>query len=244
MPNTNDGPNAADLTSVGQAKAWIPGFVNNPSPDATIQKLVTSVSRDVVRMVGASADRNSASPTFGMNTLNSQIQFVLTLDGNGSDVLFPPVRPLIVINRLLINGYAPPINTPYGVAGVCIENDGYSIAFQGGFGASGTSGTVGWPAGGAGGRFPMGRRNILLDCLAGYGLVVDGASPPAWTTPDDLEVAVLQIVALNYMRRDRVGLDSENIQGTSSTSYSKVEYPLEALAILKKYTRVPMVGSA
>jgi hypothetical protein len=55
---------------------------------------------------------------------------------------------------------------------------------------------------------------------------------------------VLQIIALNYVRRDRVGLASENIQGTSSTSYAKYEYPPEALAVLQRYVRVPLGGQA
>lgn len=245
MPDLNDGPNPADLTTVGQAKDWIPGFKNNSTPDSTIQKLVTGVSRDIVRMLGAMSDHNPNSPTYGSNTLNSQIAFTLTLDGNGSDVLFPPVRPLRTITQLLVNGYAPPINVAYGVYGVAIENDNYSIAWQSsGFGSSGPVTTVGWPVGGMSGRFPMGRRNILLGCIAGYGVAVEGASPPAWTTPDDLEVAVLQIIALNYARRDRVGLDSENIQGTASTTYGKYEYPPEALAVLRKYTRVPLGSQA
>jgi hypothetical protein len=250
MPDLNDGPNPQDLTTVGQAKDWIPGFKNNPTPDSTLQKLITGVSRDVVRMVGAMADRNPSSPTFGKNTLNAQIQFLLTLDGNGSDVLFPPVRPLHLITQLQVNGYAPPINVGYGQFGVAIENDGYSIAFNStGFG-SGQSITVGWPGRGPSGRFPMGRRNVLLGVIAGYGVpIIAAGSPPTatgeFTTPDDLEVAVLQTIALNYVRRDHIDIDSENISAAGvSTSYSKYQYPPNALAVLNKYVRVPLGSQA
>jgi hypothetical protein len=228
------------MTTVGAAKDWIPGFKNNPAPDATLQKLVTGVSRDVVRMLGARVDWTKGSPTFGMSSLNAQIQITQRLDGNGSNVLFLDARPCLSIVSLQINGYTPPINVVYGQPGVYIEKDAYSIAFAtSGFG-SGSVQTVGWPSCGSSGTFPMGRGNILITYLAGYGIPVPDSDPQEYTTPDDLEVAVDQIIALNYTRRDRVGLDSENIQNSASTSYAKYDYPPEALAVLRKYVRVPL----
>lgn len=245
MPDLNDGPNPIDMTTVGAAKDWIPGFKANSAPDATIQKLVTGVSRDIVRMLGAKVDWNTGSPTFGMSSLNSQIQVTQRLDGNGSNVLFLDARPVINIVSLLVNGYAPPINVAYGQPGVYIEKDAYSIAYaSSGFGASGSVQTVGWPVGGISGIFPMGRGNILVTYLAGYGIPVPGTTPQEYTTPDDLEVAVDQIIALNYIRRDRIGLDSENVQNTGSTSYAKYEYPPEAMAVLRKYVRVALGSQA
>lgn len=238
------GPNPIDLTTVGAAKDWIPGFNNNPAPDDTIQKLVTGVSRDIVRKVGAQIDTNSQSSTYGASSLNAQIQFTWRLDGNGSNVLFLPARPVRSIVSLQVNGWAPPINVSYGQPGVYIENDGYSIAFgSAGFG-NGAVTSVGWQTGTASGRFPMGRGNILISCVAGFGVEVAASDPVEYETPNDLEIAALQTIALNYTRRDRVGLESENIQGSASTTYAKFAYPPEALEVLNKYVRVPLGAQA
>jgi len=228
------------MCTVGSAKAWVPGFINNPVPDDTIQKLITGVSREVVRITGSKIDHNPQSPTYGMSSLNAQINFVDIVDGNGSDVLFLNNRPIRKINSLLVNGWAPPINVGYGQWGVFIENSGYSIAFSQGFGVGGSTTTVGWPPSGCAGRFPMGRGNIQCGYLAGFGVPVDESNPPEWTTPEDLEVAVLQTIALNYTRRDRIGLLSENIQGNASTTYAKYEIPPEAALVFRMYTRVAM----
>lgn len=240
-------PSPIDMTTVAAVKDWIPGFSgSNTVPDATIQQLVTGVSRDVVRMLGAKVDYNPQSATFGMSSLNAQIQITQRLDGNGSNVLFLDARPCLKIVALQINGNTPAITAAYGQPGVYIEKDGYSLAFGDvGFG-SGSVQSVGWPTCGTSGRFPMGRGNILVTYLAGYGIPMPPASPPTapFVPPDDLEVAVLQIIALNMARRDRIGLESENIQGTASTSYAKYDYPPEAVAVLRKYTRVPLGSQA
>lgn len=245
MADLNEGPNPIDMTTVGQAKDWIPGFRNNSAPDSSIQKIITATSRDVVKMLGAKVDHSSTtSPTYGMSTLNAQLTITERLDGNGSNVLWPTGRPIRNIVALQVNGWAPPINVAYGQQGVYIEKDGWSIAFgDSGFG-SGTVQTVGWPSGQWTARFPMGRGNILLTYLAGYGIAVPNSNPQEFTTPDDLEEAVLMIIAYNYARRDRVGLDSENIAGTASTTYMKLAYPPEATAILQKYVRVPLGAQA
>ena len=235
--------NAVDLVTVGQAKSWIPGFANNPAPDETLQTLITGVSRLIVRLTGSRIDNNPNSPTYKASSLNSQIVFTDRLDGNGSDVLFLNNRPVRNIVSLLVSGYAPPINVAYGQLGVFIENSGYSVAFSGG-NSSGSNTTVGWPAYGATGRFPMGRGNILISYLAGFGQPVEDSNPVEYTAPEDLQVACMETIALNYTRRDRVGLDSENISGESSTTYAKYEIPPDAALVIRTYTRVPLGSQA
>ena len=235
---------AIDIVTVGQAKAWIPGFVNNPSPDETIQTIVTAASRLIVRITGSRIDKTVGSPTYGASSLNSQITFNDRLDGNGSNVLFLNNRPVRTIYSLLVNGYAPPINVAYGQQGVYIENSGYSVAFGEGFGSGGAVTSVGWPACGPSGRFPMGRGNVQISYLAGFGEPVEDSNPVTFTAPEDLQEACLEIVALNYMRRDRIGLDSENIQGEASTSYTKLEVPPHAALVIRTYTLVPLGAQA
>ena len=236
------GPNTVDMTSVGSAKSWIPGFQNNPAPDDAIQRLVTGVSREVVRICGAKIDFQPGSPTYGASSLNSQIVYTEIYDGNGSDVLPLDNRPIHQVISLFVNGYAPPVNVPYGTYGVFIERARWSLAWMTGSGRGSSNTTVGWQSG-VSGRFPMGRGNIQVTYLAGYG-EPNGGSPPEFTTPSDLEVAVLQTIALNYTRRDRIGLVSENIQGTAATTYAKYEIPPEAALVFRMYTRVPLGAQA
>jgi hypothetical protein len=230
---------AIDFVTVGQAKAWIPGFANNPAPDETIQLIITGVSREITRITGAGIDNNSMSPTFGASSLNSIINFTEILSGNGSNVLFLNNRPVKTINSLLVNGYAPPINVGYGVQGVAIHTP-YSVCFQMGFGNGGAVTTVGWPSYGPAGTFPMGTNNIQIGYLAGYGQPVPDSDPVTYTAPEDLQEACLEIIAVNYTRRDRIGLDSENIQGNAATTYSKYEIPPHAALVIRTYTRVPL----
>jgi hypothetical protein len=231
--------NAIDFVTVGQAKAWIPGFSSNPAPDETIQMLVTGVSREIVRITGSGIDGNPESPTYGASSLNSQINFTEILSGNGSNVLFLNNRPLRTINSLLVNGYAPPINVGYGVAGVA-KHTSYSVCFQVGFGSGSAVTTVGWPTYGPAGLFPMGTNNVQIGYLAGYGQPVPDSSPVEYTAPEDLQEACLEIIAVNYTRRDRIGLDSENVQGNAATTYSKYEIPPHAALVIRTYTRVAM----
>lgn len=300
-------PNPIDMTTLAHAQSWIPA---QSTEDADVlQRIITGVSRYVVRLTGARLDPSPSSPTSGMSSLNSQVNFTDQLDGNGSNVLFLGNRPVRNILSLLVNGYAPPINVGYGQAGVYIENSKYSVAFgSNSFGGS-QSTTVGWPVWGPSGRFPMGRGNVLISYLAGFGVesqvslasvadasgtttVYTGTTPAGdsngyvgqffivsgfltaanngtfyctastdttitlsnaagvtetdpgtattYTTPEDLEVAVLEIVQLAYVRRDRSGLDSENVQGSAATTYAKYEIPPDAAAVLRTYTRVPL----
>src|SRR5271170_6079220 len=195
---------AIDFVTIGQAKAWIPGFASNPAPDETIQLIITAVSREITRITGAGIDQNPSSPTYGECSLNSQITFTEILSGNGSNVLFLNNRPLVGTNpivSLLVNGYAPPINVGYGVSGVA-RHTGYSVCFQQGFGSGSSNTSVGWPAYGPTGSFPMGTNNIKIVYTAGYGQLVEDSDPAEFTAPEDLQEACLEIIAVNYTRRD------------------------------------------
>lgn len=309
-------PNPIDLVTVADVEDWIPSAGQESAPPSEVfQRLITGVSRFIVRYTGAGIDKNSMSPTYGASSLSSQINFTEILNGNGSNVLFLNNRPIKTINSLLVNGYAPPINVGYGIQGVAIHTP-YSVAFQGGFGTSGPTTTVGWLSSAPSGTFPMGTNNIQIGYLAGFGVanpaldftlsaaalvsdtgtttytgtITDGdgdtylgetftvtgftnpgnngtfqcigstnetlvlinanglaetaaataTTAASFSAPEDLQVAALEIIQLAYMRRDRSGLDAENIQGTASTQYSKFEMPPDAAMVIRTYTRVPL----
>ena len=235
---------AIDLVTVGQAKDWIPGYKNNPYPDDRLATLITAVSHDIIRRTGATVDTNEDSPTLGMSSLNAQLQLVEMYDGNGSNVLFPDASPVQNINSLQIGPYAAPLSTSFSSPGAFIERGKYSIALRQGYGSGQSITTQGFYGCGFAGIFPMGTANVLLDYVAGWGIPVPDSNPQTFLAPDDLQIACLQIIALYYHRRDRVGLDSESVSGSSSTTYSKLEIPVEAAGVIARYTRIPMTAAA
>jgi hypothetical protein len=235
---------AIDLVTVGQAKDWIPGFKNNSFPDDRLATLITAVSRDIVRRTGATVDTNTESLTYGCSSLNAQLQLIEIYDGNGSNVLFPDATPVRAINSLQIGPYAAPLSTSFASPGAYIERNRYAIALRQGYGSGQGVTTQGFYGCGYAGVFPMGTGNVLLNYLAGWGVPVLDSNPQTYTAPDDLQIACMQIIALWFQRRDRVGLDSENVQGASSTVYSKLEIPVEAAGVIARYTRIPMTAVA
>jgi hypothetical protein len=238
-----------DLTSVGAAKDWIPGYnptnnTDSAAPNDRLQALITAVSHDIVRRTGATVDLNSESPTYGMSSLNARLQLTEIYDGNGSNVLFPDASPIRSISKLQVGPYVYPLSTSFSQPGAYIERGGYSIALRQGYGSGQPITTVGYYGCGSYGSFPMGRGNVLLEYVAGWGIPIPDSDPLAFAAPNDLQVACWQIVALYYLRRDRIGLDAENIQGVGNTTYSKLEIPAEAASVIARYTRVAMTTVA
>jgi hypothetical protein len=74
--------------------------------------------------------------------------------------------------------------------------------------------------------FTRGRANVQLAYTAGYTVV-----------PFDVEQAVIEIIALRYRERDRIGQVSKNIAGEVVTFLVK-DMPPSALSALLNYKRV------
>ena len=74
--------------------------------------------------------------------------------------------------------------------------------------------------------FARGTRNVVISYTAGYA-----------TTPPDIEQAAIELVALRYRERDRIGLVSKGLAG-ETTSYVQQDMPAHVSAVLSQYRRV------
>jgi len=75
-------------------------------------------------------------------------------------------------------------------------------------------------------RFAKGRKNIALTYTAGYA-----------TTPPELEQAVIEVIALRYKERERIGHQSKSLAGETVSFYIK-DYPDSVQTILNNYRKV------
>lgn len=77
-----------------------------------------------------------------------------------------------------------------------------------------------------GGEFPFGQSNIVVNYTAGFA-----------TTPMDLEEAVIEIVALRYRERARVGTSAINTRGESVT-FTVMDVPSNVKTLLRNWKNV------
>jgi hypothetical protein len=74
--------------------------------------------------------------------------------------------------------------------------------------------------------FNKGRQNVIISYAAGYS-----------TIPYDIEQACIELVAMRYMERTRVGLVSQNLQG-QTTAYVQKVMTDSILTTLNQYKKV------
>ena len=75
-------------------------------------------------------------------------------------------------------------------------------------------------------RWPLGKSNITVNYTAGYA-----------TTPMDIEEACIEIVALRYREKGRVGTQTMNTKGESVT-FSIMDVPTNVKTLLKNWRNV------
>lgn len=77
-----------------------------------------------------------------------------------------------------------------------------------------------------GGGFRRGLANVLLGYQAGYAAV-----------PPEIEQAVIELAALRYRERDRIGLVSKGLAG-ETTSFAQKDMPADVATALQRYRKV------
>lgn len=141
-------------------------------------------------------------------------------DGTGGDTLPLPNTPLVSVGSVTVDGVAIPPSSD-GISYGWVADD-HSITIQRG-------------------RFTRGRKNVMVGYTSGYPYAfVAGASPALDTltgVPADLRWAIVETVALRYKRRQHLGLNSQSMQG-QTTSFDNSMAPRDALDTLKKYRKV------
>jgi hypothetical protein len=75
--------------------------------------------------------------------------------------------------------------------------------------------------------FEKGVQNIELVYTAGYEVI-----------PQDIEQATIELVALRYKERDRIGQQSKNMANGETVTYMVKDFPPDVATLLKNYKKV------
>src|SRR5260370_27933889 len=224
-------PNAIDLTLLATVMSWL--TVTNPSAaeQQSIQDCITSASAYWLWAVGM-APQNGDYPT--VSPVKAPVtNIVESHDGNGSARMFLRIRPIQSVQSLTIDGIAIPASTSVTVPGYVIDGSAKSIAIRSGSGgpAPGQRLTVGFgflssPRTGMW-TFREGVQNVQITYTAGF-----------TTQPLDIEMAVRQMVAVNYKRRQWIDQRSQAMaQGAGTISFRDWEFPPEVKSVMDHYRR-------
>ena len=216
--------NAIDLTTLPLVKSWLAAngtAPTNTSDDANIQACITAWSAVFLRETGMGPMDGSA-PT--KSIFNSQIDFTEVYDGNGSNKLFLRHRPIVSVQSLILGTTAVVQSSGWGQAGFVINSDGLSLSLRSGSG--GFSSLSGFYSGSTS-SFWKGVQNIQVIYTAGYA-----------ATPFDIELAARKTAALNYRRKDWIGLANTSLgQGAGSTTYRDWIVDPDVARLITDYTR-------
>lgn len=143
--------------------------------------------------------------------------YVVELDGDGRANIVPPEYPVISVTSLEINGITVPASTGYGVEGWFLR--GNLITLRGV--AVSSFGPIVAPMG-----YPstQGVANVKLSYRAGFE-----------TVPEDIRQAVVEMAALMYREKERVGQQSHNNSSGSTVFYYAP--PARVVATIEAYRR-------
>lgn len=131
-----------------------------------------------------------------------------TRDGTGATILVTREAPITAVASLTINGQAVPASPQPGARGYYVSDPALGVLAL------------------EARSFTRGLGNVVLTYTA-------GTTP----VPADVEQAVIDLVALAYRRRDRVGLTSKGMQG-ETTAYFTGALPADVRLALDPYRRV------
>lgn len=127
-------------------------------------------------------------------------------DGNGGAAIVPREYPIVEVTGVTVNGEAVPQSASYGQDGWYVAGDLVRLR-------------------GATYRFLEGEGNVELAYRAGFE-----------TVPPDIVQAVLEMAALMYRERDRVGQQSRNGPDGSTVFYYAP--PARVVSTIEAYRRV------
>jgi hypothetical protein len=134
-------------------------------------------------------------------------------DGNGRVKMMFPNWPVSAVTSLAIDGMAIPPAPPSAPSGASLP--GYLVTDRGMALA-----LIGY-------SFTEGFQNVAVGYTAGYA-----------ATPPEIEQAVIELVALRYRERERVGEVSKSAGGQMTVSYSQQDMADGTKAALEPYRKV------
>jgi hypothetical protein len=206
-----------DLTTLGDVKSWLQTGQNAfpTTDDALLTRLITAASQLI------------------QTWLNRQItsqDWIETRDGLGnllgpSDVRYQfAAFPVTAVSRVVVDGIViPAIPTPAQSATAAVG----AMAAQSGYLFTPTQLVI------RGYAVPRKAGCVSVQYTAGY------AVPPA-----DLSQACIELVALRYRERGRIGEITKSIGGGQTVSYSQKDMSDSIKSLVQQYRRVaPIAGS-
>lgn len=128
-------------------------------------------------------------------------------DGNGRTSMPFANEPVTAVSGLTVNGIVIPASPDNGV-------------MQPGYGFDDTELWL------SGYSFVRGRRNVVMSYTAGYS-----------TAPSDIAQACVELVAIRYRERDRIGHSSKSLGG-ETVSFTITDLPKSVELILQQYKKV------
>ena len=208
-----------DLTTLEDVKAWLQTAQNAfpATDDALLTRLITAASQ----LIQTWLNRPIASQ-----------EWIETRDGLGSALGPSDVRyqfaafPAITVSRVVVDGVTipaipPPPPEQAGTAAVS------TFARQAGYLFTPTQLVI------RGYSVPRKAGCVTLQYTAGYA-----------ATPPDLAQACIELVALRYRERSRIGEVARAIGGGQTVSYSQKDMSDSIKTLLQQYRRVaPIAGS-
>lgn len=142
------------------------------------------------------------------------VQFSETYDGHscGKQRMFVRNTPIVSVQSLTIDGVTVPASLSPTGCGYVIDSSRKSIALRGHY-------------------FRSGFQNVAIQYTAGYNFC-----------PPDIQLATLQMVAVNYKRRKWIDQKSQSMaNGAGTISYRDWELPPEVVTVINGYSRAAMV---
>ena len=224
-------PNAIDLTTYANVKAWVSIPPGATSDDQIIQDIVTAFSAYALRLTGR-APSDGTIPT--TSPLVGPVAYAEVYDGSGT--VRQPIRnwPITAVSSVVIDGQTIPESTDIRTWGWVIDGDGRFVSLRGGYAANVATfqnyayqGNRFGFSKGAG--FSAGIQNVEIAYTAGFAGV-----------PFDLELAARKVCSLNYKRRQWIGQKMQQLAaGAGMVQYNDWEMdPQDARTIMYYQRRV------
>jgi hypothetical protein len=222
-------PNAIDLVDLDQVKSYLASSGTAPvntSDDANIQSCITAFSMGLI--LWTNRGNQDGSVPAG-NPFLEAVTYTDTYDGNGHEKLFLKNSPIQTITSLQIGPTVMPLSTGFSSFGGAVGGTRDYIYINVGGGVTASFDTIypfSYPYF-CRNIFPPGIQNIFVTYTAGF---------PGGTPPDIYQFA-LETIALNYMRKNWIGLQSKAMaNGAGTTSYKDWEFNPFGKRTLMNYT--------
>ena len=196
--------NIIDFVSLSDVKSYLQGTGDTGTSDDTIiANHITGLSAFILKELGRGQPDDSI-PAY--NPFLTPVTYTEVKDGNGHDKMFLHNNPIKSVASLIIGIQPGPPSPGFGYMGYGVAGNAKYIFLRGGRGGMG---------GCFGGVFEKGTQNIQIVYSAGY-----------TSCPSDLYESMIRTIALNYKRKNWLGLKSKGMaNGAGNVSYADWEFP-------------------